>query len=327
LELGLELALGWIYRTVCYVEREAYAASCIVARMEEQELDQAPIWDDLKTFKGTPWCGVVDLISAGYPCQPFSVAGKGKQKNDPRHLWPDVKRIIEEVAPSFVFLENVDAHLKRGFREVASDLVELGYRVVGPDGKPTFGIYSAEEIGAGHRRCRLFCLAVKQAVGLADSHSTGCSLFGGGGLLDSIRKTCGHNTDGQSSSTVVNTKSQRWDQRRSEHEFWSRWNTTPSSSGVDQVDTHLSRLERWIEPKQERTNKQSPWPPGPEDDEAWKRVQASSQPAVCRGADGHPFAMDLRYRNDRLRCLGNGVVPATAALAFIDLAHRAGLIL
>lgn len=71
LELGLRLAIGPSYRTVCFVEREAFAAATLVARMEDEALDQAPVWDDLTTFDGRPWCGVVDLVAAGFPCQPL----------------------------------------------------------------------------------------------------------------------------------------------------------------------------------------------------------------------------------------------------------------
>ena len=94
LELGLKLALGDAFRTVGYVEREAFAASTLVARMEDEALDRAPVWDDLKTFDGVPWRGKVDLVSAGYPCQPFSVAGKRRGESDPRHHWPHVLRAI-----------------------------------------------------------------------------------------------------------------------------------------------------------------------------------------------------------------------------------------
>ena len=124
LDLGLTIAIPG-YRTVGYVERETFAAATLVARMEDAALDQAVIWDDVATFDGQPWRGAVDLVSAGYPCQPFSVAGKRLGTEDPRHLWPHVARIIGEVEPPFVFLENVAHHLRLGFPEVASGLVSM----------------------------------------------------------------------------------------------------------------------------------------------------------------------------------------------------------
>lgn len=150
LELGLKLALGDSYRTVCCVEREAYPAACLVKRMEEGFLDKAPIWDDLRTFNGRRWRGKVDIVTAGFPCQPFSAAGKQKHESDPRHLWPEIARIIKECSPALVFLENVAA---RAFKEPYSDLRRMGFKL------PTPYSASAAEMGAGHIRRRVFVFA------------------------------------------------------------------------------------------------------------------------------------------------------------------------
>ncbi len=152
LDLGLHIACPG-YRTVGYVEREAYAAAALVARMENKALDPAPVWDDLTTFDGQTWRGVVDILTAGYPCQPFSVAGRRLGEADPRHLWPHVARIIRECDPPIVFLENVANHLRLGFPEVARELVDMGYIIAA-------GLFTASEVGAPHRRERLFILAV-----------------------------------------------------------------------------------------------------------------------------------------------------------------------
>ena len=103
----------------------------------------------------------VDILSAGYPCQPFSVAGRRLGAADPRHLWPHVARIVGEVEPPFVFLENVAHHLRLGFPEVAGDLVGLGYRLAA-------GLFTAAEVGAPHRRERLFILAHREGDADAD---------------------------------------------------------------------------------------------------------------------------------------------------------------
>ena len=129
LELGLKILFGEQYKTICYVEKEAYAAAVLMERMADTSLDNAPIWDDVKTFDGKPWRGKVDIISAGYPCQPFSTAGKRKGTKDSRHIWPYIRVIIADIKPSFVFLENVSGHLQLGFQEVAEDLRGLGYTV------------------------------------------------------------------------------------------------------------------------------------------------------------------------------------------------------
>ena len=127
LDLGLGLAVPG-YRTVGYVERDAYAAATLVARMADQTLDTAPVWDDLSTFDGRPWRGVVDLVIGGYPCQPFSNAGKRLGADDPRHLWPDWYRLIRESRPPAVFGEQSDAAIGHGWLDlVQADLEGLGY--------------------------------------------------------------------------------------------------------------------------------------------------------------------------------------------------------
>jgi len=151
LELGIRIARP-DYRSVVFVERDAYSASVIVARMADQTVDKAPIWDDLKTFDGKPWRGLVDCVTAGYPCQPWSIAGLQKGVDDPRHLFPDIVRIIEEVEPEWCFFENVGNHLRFGFREVKSQLEDLHFTVEA-------GLFSSEIVGAPHIRQRLFILA------------------------------------------------------------------------------------------------------------------------------------------------------------------------
>ncbi|RJG46428.1 DNA cytosine methyltransferase [Mesorhizobium sp. DCY119] len=151
LELGLHIAEPG-YRTVCFVEREAYAAATLVARMEDQALDHAPVWDDVTSFDGRPWRGKVHLVAGGYPCQPFSFAGRRKGADDPRHLWPSIRRIVEEVRPVWCFFENVEGHLDLGAAEVCRDLREMGYAVKA-------GLFSALEAGASHLRRRLFIVA------------------------------------------------------------------------------------------------------------------------------------------------------------------------
>ena len=121
--------------------------------MEQGRIPQAPIWDDLRTFDGGPWRGSVDCVAAGYPCQPFSAAGQKRGAADPRHLWPEVARIVGECAVPLVFIENVARHLIAGFDVVARDLHGMGYQVAAM-------VCRAATVGAPHQRERLFALAV-----------------------------------------------------------------------------------------------------------------------------------------------------------------------
>ncbi len=152
---------------VGYVEREAAAAGCLLARMENEAGGSAPVWDDARTFYADRDRRLesVDVLCAGYPCQPFSHAGRRRGHRDPRHLWPVVRGAIARMRPGIVFLENVSGHVGRGAGKVVCDLDRLGYRA-------TCGLFTSAEAGAGHRRERLFIL------GLDDSEGNGWQRFG-----------------------------------------------------------------------------------------------------------------------------------------------------
>lgn len=153
LDLGVHDALGGCARTVVFVEHEVTACEVLAARIADGALDDAPIWGDLHAFDGRGWRGKVDGVIGGYPCQPFSVAGKRLGTADPRHLWPSIARIIAECEPGWCFFENVGGHLRLGYFDVVRpDLERLGYRVAE-------GLFSAAEVGAPHQRERLFILA------------------------------------------------------------------------------------------------------------------------------------------------------------------------
>lgn len=171
---GMELALrGLGVRTVCHVERDSYAAAILVERMEEQRLDSAPVWSDLATFDGRRWRGLVDLITAGLPCQPFSAAGAGRGLEDERHLWPHMRRVIEEVQPGYVFLENVPQVIsKRWLDHVLADLAEMGFDA-------EWGCLSAAAVGAPHKRDRFWLVAHRHQSGCGGERLPVGGAFGG----------------------------------------------------------------------------------------------------------------------------------------------------
>ena len=173
LDLGFKRAVPKS-KPVCYVENEVPAAGVLAHHLEQGTLGEAPIWTDLRTFAAEPWRGVVDCVIGGYPCQPFSIAGKRLGKSDPRHLWPFIERIVETTEPAYCFFENVPLHLRDGFDEVAGSLHGMGFEVAA-------GLFAAAEVGAPHERERLFIFAAHteraRSTGLGKGDTS--SIFGG----------------------------------------------------------------------------------------------------------------------------------------------------
>ena len=155
--LGLEATGG--VKTVAFCEREAYPQAIL-----KQHWPDVPCYTDVKelTYAQLEADGLVpiDLLTAGYPCQPFSVAGKQRGTDDPRHLWPDIFRLVKECRPAVVLFENVEGHIRLGLDEVWSDLEDEGYAV------RTFNLPAAG-VGAPHRRNRLWIVGFN----LADADS------------------------------------------------------------------------------------------------------------------------------------------------------------
>lgn len=158
IERGLGLA-GFAHRVVAHVEIEAFAAANLVAKMETGQLVSAPVWTHLKTLPAHCFRDRVDVLTGGYPCQPFSAAGLRKGADDPRHLWPHIRGHIESIRPVRCFFENVEGHISLGLREVIEDLEGLGYAT-------TWGVFSAAEVGAPHQRKRVYILAHAIGKGL-----------------------------------------------------------------------------------------------------------------------------------------------------------------
>jgi len=149
--MGLMLAEPG-FETRCWVEWDEEPRERLIAAQRAGYFAPAPIWDDVRTFDGRALRGAIDTILAGYPCQPFSTAGKRLGESDERHLWPDIARIITEVQPRWVFLENVAGHVSLGAETVLRDLRGMGFT-------PAAGLFSAQEVGATHERRRWFCVA------------------------------------------------------------------------------------------------------------------------------------------------------------------------
>jgi DNA (cytosine-5)-methyltransferase 1 len=148
--LGAKI-LGW--RTVCAVEIDPHARRVLLDRQRDGVLPRFPIWDDVRTFDGRGWAGYIDVVTAGFPCQDISAAGTGKGLDGERSgLWRDAARIIREVRPRFIFLENSGAITHRGLHAVLGDLARMGFDA-------EWGVFKACAWGAPQMRRRMFLLA------------------------------------------------------------------------------------------------------------------------------------------------------------------------
>ena len=329
LDLGLRLAVPGA-RTVCYVENEVTACGVLAARMEDERLDVAPVWTDLLTFDGSAWRGVVDWVIGGYPCQPFSNAGKRLGADDPRHLWPAVQRIVAEVRPEFCFFENVGAHLRLGGHEVIRSLQGMGYRTAAT-------LLTASEVGAPHGRERLFILAHRYQSGLEGGTRGGDdgtrgeterSLSGSRADVADAERSSGSTEPREQhqeraevatgSGAVGDAESIGRGERRTEPAIRSgRDAATSAERAVG--DSDIAGLEGRQRSIFSRGDELPAWPPGPSDTDAWKRVlelRPDLAPAVEPPVRGVADGLGRRLgRSDQLHILGNGVVPQQAAYA------------
>ena len=161
-------ALGW--RTICAVEWEPYPASVLCVRQNEGFLPAFPIWDDVQTFDGKPWKGIVDVISGGFPCQDISSAGKGAGIEGKRSgMWGHMARIVCEVRPRYVFVENSPMLTSRGLGRVLGDLAQIGYNA-------KWCVLGARNVGAPHKRDRIWIKAELADTNLSCSQRHMCSV-------------------------------------------------------------------------------------------------------------------------------------------------------
>lgn len=293
LDLGVKLAVPRA-RTVCYVEIEAYACEVLASRMETQQLDEAPIWTDLRSFYGAEWRGVVDCVIGGYPCQPFSVAGKRRGADDPRHLWPAIVDILLDTQPAVCFFENVGHHLRLGFHDVACDLLGMGYRVAA-------GLFTAEEVGLPHKCERLFIMAHRECAdwGALDHACRN------GGAVGLPQRAEGADWVGERGEVVGDSCCTGLAQRQLTEDgcrdVWQEGPTVgpPSPGDVCAWDLVLSSRPDLA--------------PATSINEEIAFAGATTESEVRRVVD------ELANRMDRLRLCGNGVVPAQAAFAWRTL--------
>jgi DNA (cytosine-5)-methyltransferase 1 len=338
LDLGIRIAIPNA-RILGYVERDAYPSSVLLARMEEGALETAPVWiGDIQDLDGGDLRRRIDLICGGFPCQDISVAGKGEGIAGKRSgLFFELIRLVREVEPRFVFLENVSAITNRGLDAVLGELAEIGFDAA-------WTCIRASDVGAPHRRERWFCLAVSRhqitsctgsdtqpevAIDATGAYSAtvadadeGRELQPGGCEPNERRRTS------DECDTVAHTASGSPRHTGTAHEQGSERLTGTTGEGVD----NPMRGRHDHEEEEVRAGWNGTFPPGPTDHDAWRAVlehyphlPPAIESGVCVLVNGMAVVVD-EDRSHQLRCTGNGVIPIQAAIAFIHLAQILGVV-
>lgn len=329
IRLGCEY-LGWPFRCMGYCERDAYAASTLLARMEEKSLEPSPVWCGcLKKMDAESMRGAVNLISAGFPCQPHSLAGKRKSTADERWIWPGIVEVIRKIGPEWVFLENVPGLLSSGdgdgFGTVLRDLAESGFDA-------EWCCVSAAQVGASHKRERVFILAHDCGQGLPQRP---CEPGNNGEEQQAAErgsKALGHTSSKRrySWNGAIHREGIKPSSRMPQDAFQGCGNVGHAGCGQTGNGTpgQISEAEERERRLSEIANGGGVFAPGPSDYDRWGRILAHSpylSPAIesgfCVLVDGLALVVDTS-RPDQLRCGGNGVVPIQATVAFVWLVRR-----
>ncbi len=349
IHLGLKRAIPNL-RVIAYGEIEAFACANLVSKMEAGLMDKAPVWSDLKTFPAQEFRDRVDLLVAGYPCQPFSAAGKRLGTEDPRHLWPHIAGSIRVIRPRFCFFENVEGHISLGLREVIGELEEIGYQTA-------WGIFSAREVGAPHQRKRVFILGYSNStprfnvcggerIG-EELHEFGIASVthnlanGNDKRLEGVWECC--STEGREAQTgYAGSGCNVWPSRPGEPQHgWEPPRVVDSTSARQQA-----QRDEFNGKRQEGFACESSELGNADHGRLASSLNARSGTEADRGGQGHIEQAEPRKaqpslggdsngpsdwmdyaelyttcdnRTDELRSLGNGVVPATAERAFRTL--------
>ena len=324
--LGTKLLNNW--RSVGYVEWDKYCQQIIGQRIEDGFLDEAPIFGDIDDFiesgSAKKYAGFVDVVTAGFPCQPFSVAGKKRGEEDERNKWPQTLQCIRDVRPRFALLENVPGLLNSGyFGEILSSLAQAGFDA-------RWCVLGADDVGAPHRRKRLWIKATSQ-----DPERSGClhrEPEEGRVQVREQRESGsrgGERVSGDSPE-LADSNSERHGRRdcegrggegrivqqkeREGREMGSEVEGCGSAYREDVADSGREGLER----TQQRRNNEEETGRGKESATRTTTERSrddwgdwwSAEPNVGRVANG------VASRVDRLKALGNGQVPAVAATAW-----------
>lgn len=307
--LGSKL-LGW--EAVGYVEWDKYCQEVLAKRIEDGFLDEAPIFGDIDEFiksgASKKYQGFVDVVTAGFPCQGHSVAGKRLGKEDPRNKWPQTLAVIRDLRPGlrYALLENVPGLLSVNggamFAQILADLAEAGFDA-------RWCVLGADDVGAPHRRKRLWILAY--AHGERQLQPKGFEQNKRGWFGDSSEDVAdsdsGSRSEGQSRRASGELPPESEGLRGRSGQGQTRQVTR--SSGEDVADSDSPTLsKRWRPESMETEHSPSECGSQGQSTSYW-----STEPDVGRVAHG------VASRVDRLKALGNGQVPLVAATAWLLL--------
>jgi DNA (cytosine-5)-methyltransferase 1 len=284
---GLDMAVEAYFdaEMVWCAENDKYASQLIVQRFNKPNLgDIKQIkWDEVES---------IDILTAGYPCQPFSHAGQRKGENDERHIWPYILKGISILRPKYIILENVKGHLSLGFKEVLKDLAQIGYDA-------RWSIVRASDVGAPHQRARLFIIAYPASSRRYD-----------------VRQKLSNGFE-QGSETATNTSSERQERQKSVTELERQRSSKYSETLTDTNNTrrvgHVQRLSKRFNSSDEMCLQEVPN----------TLEQDKLNPKFVEYMMGllPGWVTDLGLsRAQQLKMLGNGVVPQQAYYA-LELLH------
>lgn len=268
---GFDLAaehMGW--ETAVQVEIDPWCRKVLAKNFPD-----AIRHDDIKTFNGTLYRAAIDLVCGGFPCQPYSVAGQRKGDQDDRHLWPEMRRVIQEVSPRWVVGENVRGLLSWNgglvFEQVCADLETIGYQV------QSF-IIPACGVDAPHRRDRLWIVAHRADAGVES--------------VQFERKDAVH---GLAATTHTDQFGCQWDGQTwnggAGHKNCNSANTHPNSAGLEVCECQSEDNAAQFKTTERNHDRWQNWP---------------TQSPLCAGNDG--VSARLVRRNNVIKAAGNAVV-------------------